>query len=323
MNATADEKLLIIHQGAIGDLILSLPAFRAIKKAFPRRHMEVMGHASTLRLIQNRFYADGISSVTRASASSLYRDDGCIDRDMAGYIRRFDPVFVFGGPSQNSLLQNIKTISSAVIYRVKPFPEDAKTHVVDHQLGILCSHGFAPAGPAVPVLFPGPEDRQEAELFFKQTACASSVSPCFAVHPGSGGKRKNWPLDHCTALIEKLYRAFDARFFIIEGPADGNIIEQARPQLQSMPVSFLAGLELPLLAAILARCALYIGNDSGITHMAAAAGAPTVAVFGPTDPAVWGPRGEKVAIVQCGAGKDGWRWPDAVEVEKAAAGMIG
>jgi ADP-heptose:LPS heptosyltransferase len=65
-------------------------------------------------------------------------------------------------------------------------------------------------------------------------------------------------------------------------------------------------------AALLARCRLYVGNDSGLTHLAAAVGAETVAVFGPTDPAVWAPRGSRVRVVR-GSG-DGDRWPPVESV---------
>jgi len=59
------------------------------------------------------------------------------------------------------------------------------------------------------------------------------------------------------------------------------------------------GVDLPLrtLAGVLARCSVYVGNDSGVSHLAAAVGAPTVAIFGPTDPRVWGPRGPRVQTV--------------------------
>jgi ADP-heptose:LPS heptosyltransferase len=60
----------------------------------------------------------------------------------------------------------------------------------------------------------------------------------------------------------------------------------------------LQSLELPVLAAILGECTLFIGNDSGITHLAAAMGTPVVAIFGPTDQRIWGPRGDKVKILK-------------------------
>lgn len=104
------------------------------------------------------------------------------------------------------------------------------------------------------------------------------------IHPFSGSPKKNWPLEKFRALAQRLER--------------------------SMPVNWCRGCEDPPLegavqiddlyelAGWLARARLYIGNDSGITHLAAAVGTPVLALFGPTDPAVWGPRGENVRIAR-------------------------
>ncbi len=84
-------------------------------------------------------------------------------------------------------------------------------------------------------------------------------------------------------------------------------------------IHVLRNLDLPLVAAIISRSGLFIGNDSGITHMAAALGIPTVAVFGPTDPAVWAPRGKSVCIVRECDSDGQWRWPEPETVLRRRA----
>ena len=138
---------------------------------------------------------------------------------------------------------------------------------------------------------PAGESIHAADFFLKQAACGGVAIPrilCppapggdFAViHPFSGSLRKNWPLERYRELARRL----------------------------EMPVRWCAGPEEPLenavrmdnlyaLACWLATAHLYIGNDSGITHLAAAVGIPVVAIFGPTDPAVWSPRGARVRMV--------------------------
>ena len=139
---------------------------------------------------------------------------------------------------------------------------------------------------------PPPDQRiHAADFFLRQAGCEGSAIPrilCppapagdFAViHPFSGSPRKNWPLERYRELAERL----------------------------GVPVRWCAGPEEQLenavrinnlyeLACWLKAARLYIGNDSGITHLAAAAGAPVVAIFGPSDPAVWGPRGQRVRVV--------------------------
>ena len=147
--------------------------------------------------------------------------------------------------------------------------------------------------PALPAAGDG---RHAADFYLDQVA---GIAPCpgdgipripcdapregFAViHPFSGSARKNWPLERFRAVARGLDRTMPVRW--CSGPDD--------PPLEN-PVRFD---DLYELACWLARAALYIGNDSGITHLAAAVGTPVLALFGPTDPAVWAPRGPNVRI---------------------------
>jgi heptosyltransferase III len=104
------------------------------------------------------------------------------------------------------------------------------------------------------------------------------------IHPFSGSARKNWPLDKFRALAARLERIMPVRW--CAGPEDPPLPGAVRID------------DLYELACWLARARLYIGNDSGITHLAAAAGAPVLALFGPTDPAVWAPRGPNVRVAR-------------------------
>ena len=113
-----------------------------------------------------------------------------------------------------------------------------------------------------------------------------------AVHPGSGSARKNAPAALFAALCRELSPT--ARWLLIEGPAD----EVAAAGVASVPGAVRTGaLSLHALAAMLSRASLYVGNDSAVTHLAAALGVPTVALFGPTDPRTWAPVGPRVAFV--------------------------
>jgi heptosyltransferase-3 len=106
------------------------------------------------------------------------------------------------------------------------------------------------------------------------------------IHPFSGSPRKNWPLENFRALAEKLQRVMPVRW--CSGRED--------PELEGA-----VHIEnLYELACWLGRARLYIGNDSGITHLAAATGTPVLALFGPTDPEVWAPRGPNVRVARWG-----------------------
>lgn len=122
------------------------------------------------------------------------------------------------------------------------------------------------------------------------------------LHPGSGSKKKVWPLEKFLDLVHFLQKHFTSRVLIVMGPAEGGEIQKAFEEIQwemgSHAPLLVKGLSLLGLASVIEGCRLFIGNDSGITHMAVALGLPTVAIFGPTDPKVWAPRGKNVVIVR-------------------------
>ncbi|HEV7663415.1 MAG TPA: glycosyltransferase family 9 protein [Chloroflexota bacterium] len=112
------------------------------------------------------------------------------------------------------------------------------------------------------------------------------------VHPGSGSPTKNWPAEHFAWMI----RALDGPVRLIVGEAD-HAAADALDAALGKPLSRLQHLSLVELAARLAGCRAYVGNDSGISHLAGLSGARTVALFGPTRPSVWSPLGPRVKVV--------------------------
>jgi len=160
-------------------------------------------------------------------------------------------------------------------------------HVTDHLLGVLASAG-------VPTASRSP--RIEAQATWLRAAnalleAAGVARPYVVIHPGSGGAAKRWPVRNFIEVA----RALDVPVLWLLGPAEREShgterAVRAAPHVLDTP-------SLPELAGVLAQCAGYVGNDSGVSHLAAAVGAPTVAVFGPTDPAVWAPRGERAATI--------------------------
>jgi heptosyltransferase III len=112
--------------------------------------------------------------------------------------------------------------------------------------------------------------------------CRVAREDFIVIHPFSGSPRKNWPLENFRALAEQL--AHDSPVFWCRGSED--------PPLPGAVEIH----DLYQLACWLAKAKLYFGNDSGVTHLAAAVGTPVLALFGPSDPAVWAPRGPQVQI---------------------------
>ncbi|MFH1477289.1 MAG: glycosyltransferase family 9 protein [Verrucomicrobiota bacterium] len=135
--------------------------------------------------------------------------------------------------------------------------------------------------------------REQGRHWLKELGLAGDV---ISLHPGSGSSRKNWPVEKFALLADCVRRSMSAQPLFILGEADADA-KRALPRL--MPaVPVLTNRTLKEVASVLAVSRGYVGNDSGITHLAAALGIPVVALFGPTDAAMWGPRGAHVVILR-------------------------
>jgi ADP-heptose:LPS heptosyltransferase len=128
------------------------------------------------------------------------------------------------------------------------------------------------------------------------------------VHPGSGGLSKVWPLGRWWALLRWLRFQAGLPVLMSLGPADQQLRDFAVKAQQALEIPVIEGVALTRLAAFLSSARFYIGNDSGVTHLAAAMGIPVVAVFGPTPPEVWAPQGPHVHVI-----RSRWRKQDILE----------
>jgi ADP-heptose:LPS heptosyltransferase len=290
------KQILIIHQGALGDFIVSLPAIGAFRFHYPHATITIWGHPEILRLAHNRFYADTIASLEQPGLALFYNEQGFAPSPLAERFNSFDLIGVFGGKQQSIFVDNLNKTGAGEVYHIFTFPpHDSKTPVVDFQATQLSSLGLT-VQETVPKLFVSEAAARNAAHFLGQRGRTKN-SLTVALHPGSGSRKKAWTVNAFVALAEKLYRDDQAQILVPIGPADTKVAEDYFNGISSPGSIPLHNLPLDELAAILKQCDLYVGNDSGITHLAAAVGTPALALFGPTDHHVWAPRRKSVSIL--------------------------
>ena len=138
--------------------------------------------------------------------------------------------------------------------------------------------------------------RQQAKEVLARSGCNGRV--LVVLHPGSGGTSKCWPLEQYFELAEDVVTGTSFVLFL-SGPVEALMLKERIDQfvLRRTRMAHAANAHLVLVAGLLAESRLYIGNDSGISHLASAVGAPVIALFGPTDPALWRPWGKTVRII--------------------------
>jgi len=291
--------ILVFHQGALGDFILALPALEALRKAIPRAKSVIMGYPRILELAHERYYADNVFSVDQKGMASFFARDGNLDFTLSEFFKTFDLIVVFGKEGEGTMVRNLKRVSQGRIFPINSFPPwDETVHMIDHLLKQLDRYGIPPSG-SNPKLYLKESDRGWARNFWESRGVPPGErSKVFILHPGSGSKKKAWPLDRFLALARTLQDRLRSKVLVVLGPAEAPDIQKAFETTGPRAPVVAKGLTLLQLAAVMEGCWFFVGNDSGISHMAAALGLPTLAIFGPTDQRVWSPRGEKAMMVR-------------------------
>ncbi len=206
-------------------------------------------------------------------------------------IASFDLILSYLGDADGVMQANLKAAGARRVIACSPIVVSG--HATDHFLRPVKDLGITiPAG-AGPWL-PWPEaQRVQGRNCLKELGLDGTV---ISLHPGSGSARKNWPVEKFALLADRVRHSMSASPLFMLGEADAFAIKMLPCLIPDVPV--LANRTLLELASVLAVSQGYVGNDSGVTHLAAALGVPVVAVFGPTDAAMWGARGAQVVILR-------------------------
>ena len=287
------QRILVIRGGALGDVILTLPAIGALRLTFPRAHIEIAGDSKRLCLAHHPAYADAITDVEKLAMHRLFSHQVREPVHLSSFLRAFDLILSYV-PSPNPVFtDNLMRYCLGETIVWPPHPEGS-IHAADHLLRPVLD--FADTTPPTnPRVYPEARDRQAANRFWQSAGLPERG--VLAVHAGSGGLHKLWPQEGWRQVL-----AWAANNglpgILICGPA-----EQERgigPLLPALGSTWkvLRNAQLMELAGILEKCAVFAGHDSGVTHLAAAVGTRTLALFGPTDPRVWAPRARHACVMQ-------------------------
>lgn len=280
---TYPKSTLVVHTGGLGDFLLACPAIAALAR---EGRVELLGNCNRLELAVAAGIATAAHDIERTGFDSLFTTPTATISDfLAGFGR-----CIVWMRDDGTLRQAIQSCGIPEVHTFAGIPPAGwHRHATAYYADALGFEGLSPF--RLPIAAPYSHD--------------------IVIHPGSGGRRKNWPWDRFLALAAGLMRAGRQVTWCL-GPA-----EEEGPWNAVFPVIHP---ETPIeLARHLAGTAVYIGNDSGATHLAAAVGCATVAIFGPTDPEVWAPYGARV-VRTGGSDRASSPWPGVAQVLEAALG---
>lgn len=284
-------RILILRGGALGDFILTLPAIRALRQHWPLATIELIGHP---HIVELAFVAGLINRVRSLDASGMAEWfvphrvwPECERNDIAS----FDLILSYLSDIAGVVQANLRAAGAKRVIACSPVVVSG--HAEDHFLRPVTDLGISTPICDEPLLAWPASLREQGRHWLKGLGFADDV---ISLHPGSGSSRKNWPVKQFALLADRIRRSMSAQPLFILGEADTTAARELLRLAPTIPV--LNNCPLKEVASILAVSRGYVGNDSGITHLAAALGVPVVALFGPTDTAMWGPRGANVVILQ-------------------------
>jgi heptosyltransferase III len=278
------KKLLIIHQGTLGDVVTSFTALLLLRETYSQIDLvcrQSIGHmAEHLKVIDRSF------SLEAASFSWLFRENhDDFKGGLINFLKSYDDIVLLS--FSRNLAKNIKKGSGKRVFQIAPRPEPSeKIHVGRYLISRMVDARLL-------------KEKNENHFldFYQDFRDSDFTEKKIFIQPGSGSRLKNWSIRYFLKLEKMLsYDGFEPVFIL--GPAeDGPTETILRNGLTDEQILQL--FDPVKLVNILKTGGAFIGNDSGVSHLAAFIGLPTLVIFGPTDPLRWRPMGRKVETISC------------------------
>jgi len=284
-------RILVIRGGAIGDFILTLPAIRLLREGFPDCHLEIMAYRRVLPLVEGRFYANAGRCIEYGPLASCFNPKAEMAADLKSYFLEFDQIVSYLYDPDDLFRRSLENVGVKNYLPISPHLKPGK-HATQHLAEPLSRLALFLEEPTARI-HPSLEDREAADDLLR-----GFPEHWVAIHPGSGSSKKNWPIGSWEEVIRNISGVAGAPgIVIISGEADSDANSHLR-LVFGRALHYFENLPLNILGAALGRCSLFLGHDSGISHLAAAAGAPCLLLFGPTDPESWAPLGKHVRVLR-------------------------
>jgi predicted lipopolysaccharide heptosyltransferase III len=302
------KNILVIKLRYIGDVLLATPVLRALREGFPDARLTMAVNRGTEEILKWNPDVNEVIPVDRGDSISHLR----FLRDLRR--RRFDCVIDLTDGDRSAILSwvtgspvrvgmNEEHRLRGLLYTVVTERRAGVVHRIERDLESLRPLGIDPKS-LMPVLRTSQRDDRDAAELLNSIEGGSGAShhagPLVMLQPGARYWFKAWPMERFAELADRLAVRLECRVLIGGDSQEHGLAEAIRAQGRSVPTVVAGRTSLLQHAALLKHCALFVGNDNGPMHMAAALGIPVVALFGPSNPAEWGPRGESVEVIYKG-----------------------
>jgi heptosyltransferase III len=281
--ADTQGRILVIRGGAIGDFILTLPALAALRRQFPRTHLEVLGYPHVASLARLAGLVDEVRSIEARALAGFFARHGTLDRALSEHFATFNIVLSYLYDPDGIFQENMARASKAQFI--------AGPHRADEIQAIHATDVYLKPLERLAIFDAPPEPRI-------QLPASLGASQTLAAHPGSGSETKNWPEKHWSELLRRIALETTWKVLLVGGEAEGERMQRLSTLIPVERLTVLMHQPLTELATRLASCRAFVGHDSGITHRAAAVGLRGVALWNQSKAEIWRPRSDDFALLR-------------------------
>ncbi|OPZ99444.1 MAG: lipopolysaccharide core biosynthesis protein [Planctomycetes bacterium ADurb.Bin412] len=317
MAKNSNTRALIIQPGALGDSILTLPLARLIIEQCDINSIDMMGHEQYLEVFQSRTVLDHILSLDATPLHPLFTSHSRFDlpeKDpLIDLFRHYDLVVSFlhdnEGHFEKNLIYTLAITHAAEVVSLQLHPpEDYPRHTSEFFMEQFIEQApdtwlrISPCYLDEPLIKHSQKDLETGRQYLEKMGLNLS-GKIIAIHPGSGSEQKCWPRACFLQIAENLVKNGLQPLFLV-GPTELERWEKSEILEFSKKYHTLSNIPLSQLAPILSICDGFLGNDSGMAHLAGSMGLATLAVFGPSKSIHWKPLGALSRICQPDSGEN-------------------
>ncbi|MBI3246907.1 MAG: glycosyltransferase family 9 protein [Deltaproteobacteria bacterium] len=302
--------ILVLFPGSLGDLICALPAIESIAKDRVGK-LVLAARGEALALASGLPFVEASFSLEGRIFSQLFSAAKAPSFEAQRFFSSFAEIISWYGHSHPKVVENLRALSSGNLRSFPFFSGQKECHAVGYYLQCLGKRVLRCPSLAIPK-----DAAAWGELYWREQGWDSPL-PVLALHPGSGGKKKRWAPEGFRRIALWWKSRGNGQTLILLGPAETEELEQWKP---IGPVAY--GFSVWQIAALLSRATLYVGNDSGVSHLAGAVGGRGVVVFGPTRPAQWRPLGGGLQVVQSANSRKTLPFPDGIALDEVSVDQV-
>ena len=286
---------MIYRTGAVGDTVLLSSVIQSIKTSIPHAEIELLGIQERMELLVGDGFADRARSAETLRLETLF-GTGPIDAGLTAYLSQFD-IIVWYSSAGEILHRRLQVRPDQRIFPWPALPpEESMDHITQHYHRAIES--ILPIkNPPIPRL---PLDEQEIhsmKIHLAEKGIVFYNHFVLALHVGAGSPKKIAPFPQIYELLQNQTQNLQLQIVLIQGPADE---EAVNGFLCHIPLdktyALFSNPSLAALTAFLSLADAYIGNDSGVSHIAAAVGCPSLVHFVSSNPHLWRPLGDHVHL---------------------------